>query len=108
MCGIAHKATAINHRLLRSRRGRTIPPIKRRWLEWRVSPNEASHGTTTLRQRARFHPRSIVGRLYWRALLFPHAVIWRQLIKRLARAAEQGTDVGMGSHRVGGLFGVFW
>ncbi|MDE0268172.1 MAG: SDR family oxidoreductase [Acidimicrobiaceae bacterium] len=57
------------------------------WLEWRITSN--NDGTTTLRQLARFHPHGIAGRLYWWSLLLPHTVLWNQLIKRLARIAEQ-------------------
>lgn len=58
------------------------------WLEWRVSPAKEGSGGTILQQRSRFHPRGIAGRLYWWALLIPHAVIWSRLIDRLARVAE--------------------
>jgi uncharacterized protein YbjT (DUF2867 family) len=54
------------------------------WLEWTVTtdPSDPS-GPTTLRQRARFHPRGIAGRLYWWSLLPFHHVIWRRLAERL-------------------------
>jgi len=60
------------------------------WLEWHVSPPEDGRGGAVLQQRARFHPRGIAGRLYWWALLIPHALIWSRLIERLARAAAEG------------------
>ena len=55
------------------------------WLEWQM---DDSGGSVRLRQRARFHPRGILGRLYWWALIPLHALIFRQLISRLAAAAE--------------------
>ena len=72
-------------RLLRLRAEMKLPGEA--WLEWHVFTEEDGRGGTTLQQRARFHPRGIAGRLYWWALLLPHSVIWRQLIKRLAAAA---------------------
>ena len=60
------------------------------WLEWHVSPAQDDRGGTVLQQRARFHPRGITGRLYWWALLIPHAVIWSRLVQRLARRAAGG------------------
>ena len=57
------------------------------WLEWQVSPAGDGSGASVLRQRARFHPRGIAGRLYWWVLLAPHAMIWSRLIKRLAGEA---------------------
>ncbi|MDE0231195.1 MAG: SDR family oxidoreductase [bacterium] len=62
------------------------------WLEWHVLPAQDGRGGTVLQQRARFHPRGIAGRLYWWALLIPHAVIWSRLIHRLARRAAEGAD----------------
>lgn len=73
--------------LLRLRAEMKLPG--KAWLEWRVSPAKDGHGGTTLEQRARFHPRGIAGRLYWWALLIPHAVIWRQLLKRVVESAER-------------------
>ncbi|MCQ3804332.1 MAG: SDR family oxidoreductase [bacterium] len=58
------------------------------WLEWRVWRAPEDGGTTVLGQRARFHPRGVAGRLYWWALLAPHSLLWRQMLKRLVRAAE--------------------
>jgi len=55
------------------------------WLEWRLS--ETAEGVQ-LRQRARFHPRGVLGRLYWWSLVPIHTMIFRELIVRLASAAE--------------------
>jgi uncharacterized protein YbjT (DUF2867 family) len=55
------------------------------WLEWHVEP--AGTGAV-LRQRALFHPRGLLGRLYWYGLIPFHALIFRRLCARLAEAAE--------------------
>lgn len=73
-------------RLLRLRAEMKIPGEA--WLEWQVTRDGSAQGAT-VRQRARFHPRGIAGRLYWWMLLAPHAIIWRQLLKRLVCVAEQ-------------------
>ena len=75
-------------RLLRLRAEMKLPGEA--WLEWHVAPATGGRGGTTLQQRARFHPRGIAGRLYWWALLLPHALIWSRLIERLARVAAEG------------------
>ena len=77
-------------RLLRLRAEMKLPG--QAWLEWSCS-QETSGSQTIVRQRASFHPRGIAGRLYWLALLGPHALIWRQLLKRLVTAAEQTPEV---------------
>ena len=76
-------------RLLRLRAEMKLPGEA--WLEWHVAPAKNGRGGTTLQQRARFHPRGIAGRLYWWALLIPHAVIWSRMIQRLTRVAGDGT-----------------
>ena len=55
------------------------------WLEWQLS--ESAEGVQ-LRQRARFHPRGVLGRLYWWSLVPFHTMIFRELIVRLASSAE--------------------
>ncbi|MDJ0769628.1 MAG: SDR family oxidoreductase [Ilumatobacter sp.] len=75
--------------LLRLRAEMKVPGAA--WLEWRVSTDDAT-GRTVLRQLARFHPRGIAGRLYWWVLLPPHAVIWRQLARRLVGAAQASSS----------------
>ena len=68
------------------------------WLEWRLSEVP---GGAKLRQRARFHPKGLLGRLYWWALIPVHTVIFRGLVARLAqearsRAARGGRQSGAG------------
>ena len=55
------------------------------WLEWRLSEVD---GGVELRQRARFHPKGLLGRLYWWALVPVHTAIFRGLIARLADEAR--------------------
>ena len=64
------------------------------WLEWQLS--ESTEGVL-LRQRARFHPRGVSGRLYWWTLVPVHTMIFREMVVRLATAAEErgaGQDQG--------------
>ncbi len=70
-------------RLLRLRGEMRMPGDA--WLEFHVAPD--GHGGSTLRQRARFHPRGVLGRAYWYSLLPFHAVIFAQMQRRLAAAA---------------------
>ncbi len=56
------------------------------WIEWRIEADP--DGGAVLRQLARFHPRGVAGRIYWFALLLPHAVIWKRLASRLAASAR--------------------
>lgn len=55
------------------------------WLEFHVRPDDDG---SMLRQRARFHPRGLVGRLYWYALLPFHRMIFPKMARRIAAAAE--------------------
>ena len=59
------------------------------WLEWQLS--ESADGVV-LCQRARFHPKGVLGRLYWWVLIPVHTMIFRELIVRLAAAAEARAD----------------
>ncbi len=56
------------------------------WLEWRVEPDGSG---SVLHQAAIFHPRGLLGRLYWYALIPFHALIFTRLCERLAAAAER-------------------
>jgi len=55
------------------------------WLEWRIEPDGAG---SVLRQKALFHPKGLPGRLYWYVLIPFHALIFKRLCHRLAKAAE--------------------
>ena len=54
------------------------------WLEWHIEPTGTG---TVLRQRALFHPRGLMGRLYWYGLIPFHALIFKRLGAHLAQAA---------------------
>jgi uncharacterized protein YbjT (DUF2867 family)/uncharacterized protein YndB with AHSA1/START domain len=55
------------------------------WLQWQIEP--AAHGTT-LAQTARFHPRGLLGRLYWIAVAPFHRFVFPGLLAGIARDAE--------------------
>lgn len=55
------------------------------WLEWRV--DDEGDGRTCLRQRALFHPRGLLGRAYWYALVPFHVLIFKRMCQRIAGAA---------------------
>jgi uncharacterized protein YbjT (DUF2867 family)/ligand-binding SRPBCC domain-containing protein len=69
-------------RLLRLAAGLKLPG--RGWLEFRVAP--LGDGERSLiRQTATFDPRGVLGRLYWYGVLPLHAVIFRGLLREIAR-----------------------
>jgi uncharacterized protein YbjT (DUF2867 family)/ligand-binding SRPBCC domain-containing protein len=71
-------------RLLRLAAGLKLPG--RGWLEFRVDP--LGDGTRSLiRQTASFDPRGVAGRLYWYGVLPLHALVFRGLLRRIARRA---------------------
>jgi uncharacterized protein YbjT (DUF2867 family) len=55
------------------------------WLEWRVSP---TGNGTRLEQRARFHPRGLLGRAYWYLLLPFHRFVFHPMAREIAAHAE--------------------
>ena len=58
----------------------------RAWLEFEVSPCPAG---ARIRQTAIFDPIGISGRLYWYALYPMHALVFRGMLRGLARTAQQ-------------------
>jgi hypothetical protein len=58
----------------------------RAWLEFEVTP---AGGGSRIVQRARFRPSPFWGRLYWYSLLPVHAVIFRAMLRAVARRAER-------------------
>jgi uncharacterized protein YbjT (DUF2867 family) len=66
-------------RLLRLRAEMRMPGAA--FLEWRVEPDGSG---SRLEQRALFHPRGLVGRLYWYVLTPFHAFILGRMARRLA------------------------
>ncbi len=70
-----------------NRRLRLVAEMKlpgRAWLEFEV----VGHGsTTTIRQTATFDPSGLTGRLYWYALYPVHELVFRGMLRGIARAA---------------------
>ena len=71
-------------RLLRLRAGLKLPG--RGWLEFRVAPL-GDGARSLIQQTATFDARGVTGRLYWYAVLPLHALIFRGLLRRIARRA---------------------
>jgi hypothetical protein len=82
-------------RLLRLRAEMRLPGLA--WLELGIdsgpsqgSPQDAGQGSsTTYVQRALFHPRGLLGHLYWWAVAPFHGVVFGGMARNIARAAEQ-------------------
>jgi uncharacterized protein YbjT (DUF2867 family) len=72
-------------RLLRLRAEMRLPGLA--WLELSVGATEG--GTTTFHQRALFHPRGILGHLYWWAVWPFHGLVFGSMQRNIARAAER-------------------
>lgn len=74
-------------RFLRLRAGMKLPG--RGWLEFRVAP--LGDGSRSLiRQTATFDARGVAGRLYWYGVVPLHAIVFRGLLRRIARCAVRG------------------
>ncbi|QCU77668.1 SDR family oxidoreductase [Citricoccus sp. SGAir0253] len=59
----------------------------RAWLQLGVSPREG--GGSCYRQRAVFIPQGILGRMYWRAILPFHALVFPEMARNILAAAER-------------------
>jgi len=71
-------------RLLRLRAEMRVPG--RAWLQFEVSPRGSQ---SEIRQTAIFDPAGLGGLIYWYALWPLHAIVFRGMIRQIARAAEQ-------------------
>jgi hypothetical protein len=71
--------------LLRLRAEMRLPGLA--WLDLRVEADE--QGRTVFRQVAYFHPRGLLGQLYWRAVTPFHGVVFGGMQRNVARAAEE-------------------
>ncbi len=58
-------------------------------LTFEVTPGAAQGSETRLEQIARFKPRGLAGIVYWYAVLPLHGIVFRRMIRGLARAAER-------------------
>jgi uncharacterized protein YbjT (DUF2867 family) len=77
-------------RLLRLRAEMRLPGLA--WLDLSV---EERDGRTWFRQRALFHPRGLLGQLYWWSVWPFHGILFGRMQRNLRRAAET-TDAGTG------------
>ena len=69
------------------------------WLQFRFAP--LADGRTDLRNIASFEPRGLLGRLYWWSLYPLHLLIFRGMLRAIAKRAEtRGRDTGKESQRV--------
>jgi uncharacterized protein YbjT (DUF2867 family) len=73
-------------RFLRLSAGLKLPG--RGWLEFRVDPLEGG-ARSEIRQTAVFDPQGVAGRLYWYAVLPLHALVFRGMLRGIARRAQQ-------------------
>ncbi|GAA0976119.1 SDR family oxidoreductase [Acrocarpospora macrocephala] len=73
--------------LLRLRAEMLLPGLA--WLELAAEPGREP-GRTLYRQRAIFHPRGLLGHLYWRGISPFHRLIFGRMPGNIARAAECG------------------
>ncbi|OKI71431.1 SDR family oxidoreductase [Streptomyces sp. MJM1172] len=73
-------------RLLRLRAEMRLPGLA--WLEMRAEPAGTDGGRAVYRQRAVFHPRGLLGHMYWWSVSPFHAVVFGGMARNIARAAE--------------------
>ena len=71
-------------RLLRLRAEMRLPGDA--WLQWQIEPDG---GGATITQTARFHPRGLLGRLYWIAVAPFHRFIFPGLLTGICADAER-------------------
>lgn len=72
--------------LLRLRAEMRLPGLA--WLELAVAADPARPGRSTYRQRALFHPRGLVGHLYWWSVAPFHGIVFGSMAANIAAAAE--------------------
>lgn len=75
-------------RLLRLRAEMRVPGLA--WLELRIEADgtDPLHPPTTFAQRALFHPRGLLGHVYWWSVAPFHGVVFGGMQRNIARAAE--------------------
>ncbi|NBP50933.1 MAG: SDR family oxidoreductase, partial [Actinobacteria bacterium] len=67
------------------------------WLQWEISDDGA--GGSTVVQTARFHPRGLLGRVYWLVVAPFHGFVFPGLVRGICRDAEAGSDATRDSAR---------
>ncbi|MFF5403770.1 SDR family oxidoreductase [Streptomyces misionensis] len=75
-------------RLLRLRAEMRLPGLA--WLEMRVEDD--GQGGCRYRQRALFHPRGLLGHLYWWSVSPFHAIVFGGMARNIVRAAAASRD----------------
>jgi hypothetical protein len=80
--------------LLRLRAEMRIPGLA--WLDLSVEEDES--GGTVFRQKAYFHPRGLLGQIYWWSVSPFHGVIFGGMQRNVARAAEEYERTGSPPH----------
>jgi len=73
-----------DHSFLRLRAEMKLPGLA--WLELQVGSTYG--GTTTFHHRALFHPKGLLGHMYWWSILPFHGIIFGSMQKNIAKAAE--------------------
>ncbi len=76
------------HSVVRLRAEMKLPGLA--WLEMRVG--QADGGTTTFHHRALFHPKGLLGHLYWWSIYPFHGIVFGGMQRNIARAAEALED----------------
>ncbi|MBI4939600.1 MAG: SDR family oxidoreductase [Actinobacteria bacterium] len=77
-------------RLLRLRAEMRLPGLA--WLDLAVEEDE--EGRTVFKQTAYFHPRGLLGQLYWWSVTPFHGVVFGGMQRNIARAAEEFERTG--------------
>ncbi|PRZ44065.1 uncharacterized protein YbjT (DUF2867 family) [Antricoccus suffuscus] len=75
---------ADNERVLRLRAEMRLPGLA--WLEFVIE--QSGNGPVSLRQRALFHPRGLLGHLYWWSVYPFHGIVFGAMLRNIALAAE--------------------
>lgn len=73
-----------DEKLLRLRAEMRLPGLA--WLELLVEHDDT--GQTVFRQRALFHPRGLMGQLYWKVISPFHGIVFGGMQRNIAKAAE--------------------
>ena len=63
----------------------------RAWLEFQVTP---SAGGSTIRQTAVFDPKGLAGLAYWYAVWLLHALVFKGMLRGIAKEAEKESTPG--------------
>ncbi|HYJ74394.1 MAG TPA: SDR family oxidoreductase [Kineosporiaceae bacterium] len=79
-----------DERLLRLRAEMRLPGLA--WLDLAVDEDE--QGSTVFRQKAWFHPRGLLGQLYWWSVTPFHGIVFGGMQQNIARAAEEYERTG--------------